>query len=407
MNKITKKFLTQTTINDSENSKTISETREITNLRGDVSKLSTSVKQFIDGVELHNSIVPGMKSDFIKDETTKKITSFTKSGTPREVGAYDFDGKYNEIIYSEKNRENDENIPTDIKISLDGKEYTGWYKKSKSFILFNMPYIAFEICERFNSAYEYVNRIITRKFRSVNPTANIYGKIEYFEYSNKPEKIGFSMFPEMDKKHDEPMITSSTIFRMVEGKPIIELSTVDGQVLDYSRFDREGNILSRKTASYFKSMCDFVLTKYEYEDFSEEDRIVRKTTYNINGIDIKNSNTIIKTQRKLCSPTGEMRWYTIKEVRNIERVKETLYYVDDKKKIFGYSEKEYIIDFNKGKTTYLKTKEWSNNNGDKKIITKSYFRNRVKSITTETQKLEFTDKLTTFTKEVVMEDLFY
>ena len=219
------------------------------------------------------------------------------------------------------------------------------------------------------------------------------------------------MFPEVDKGHDEPMITSSTIFRMVDDKPVIEISTVDGRVLDYSRFDKEGNILSRKTASYFKSMCDFVLTKYEYEDFSEEDRIVRKTTYTINGSDIKNSNTIVKTQRKLCSPTGEMRWYTTKEVRKInrinERVKETLYAVDDKKKFSNYYEKEYINDLVKGKTIYLKTKEWSNDdNGDKTIITKSYFRNRVKSITTETRKLEFTDNLAKYTKEVVIEDLF-
>ena len=219
------------------------------------------------------------------------------------------------------------------------------------------------------------------------------------------------MFPEVDKHHEEPMITSSTIFRMVDDKPIIEISTIDGQVLDYSRFDKEGNILSRKTASYFKSMCDFVLTKYEYEDFSEEDRIVRETTYSINGTDIKNSNTIVKTQRKLCSPTGEMRWYTTKEVRKIngvkERVKETIYRVDDRKKISNYSETEYNIDLVKGRKTYLKTKDWSNDNGDTTIITKSYYNNRVESIMTETQKIEFTDNITKYTKEVVIEDLFY
>ena len=293
---------------------------------------------------------------------------------------------------------------------MDEKKYTGWYKKTESCILFDMPYIAFEVCERFNSVYEYVNKIVTRKFGSVNPTATIHGKIEYFEYSNKPEKIGFYMFPEMDKHHDEPLISSSTFFRMIDNKPIIEISSIDGQVLDYSRFDKEGNILSRKTASYFKSMCDFVLTKYEYEDFSEEDRIVRETTYSINGTDIKNSNTI-KTQRKLCSPTGEMRWYTTKEVRKIngvkERVKETIYRVDDRKKISNYSETEYSIDLVKGRKTYLKTKDWSNDNGDTTIITKSYYNNRVESIMTETQKIEFTDNITKYTKEVVIEDLFY
>lgn len=409
MNKVTKRFLTQKTFNDSENLKTICESRKITNLIGEIEKYSISTKHFVDGVEFN---IGDSDSDcFIQDETTKKITSFTKSGTPREIGAYDFDGKYDKIIYSEKNRENDENIPTDVEICMDGNKYTGWYKKSSSCILFQMPYIAFEICERFNSVYEYVNRIITRKFGSVNPTATIHGKIEYFKYSNKPEKIGFSMFPEVDKHHDEPMITSSTIFRMIDNKPIIEISTVDGQVLDYSRFDREGNILSRKTASYFKSMCDFVLTKYEYEDFSEEDRIVRETTYSINGTDIKNSNTIVKTQRKLCSPTGEMRWYTTKEVRKIngvkERVKETIYRVDDRKKISNYSETEYSIDFVKGRKTYLKTKDWSNDNGNTTIITKSYYNNRVESIMTETQKIEFTDNITKYTKEVVIEDLFY
>lgn len=408
MNKVTKRFLTQKTFNDSENLKTICESRKITNLIGEIEKYSISTKHFVDGVEFH---IGDSDSDcFIQDETTKKITSFTKSGTPREIGAYDFDGKYDKIIYSEKNRGNDENIPTDVEIIMDEKKYTGWYKKTESCILFDMPYIAFEVCERFNSVYEYVNKIVTRKFGSVNPTATIHGKIEYFEYSNKPEKIGFYMFPEMDKHHDEPLISSSTIFRMIDNKPIIEISTIDGQVLDYSRFDKEGNILSRKTASYFKSMCDFVLTKYEYEDFSEEDRIVRETTYSINGTDIKNSNTI-KTQRKLCSPTGEMRWYTTKEVRKIngvkERVKETIYRVDDRKKISNYSETEYSIDLVKGRKTYLKTKDWSNDNGDTTIITKSYYNNRVESIMTETQKIEFTDNITKYTKEVVIEDLFY
>lgn len=409
MNKVTKRFLTQKTFDDSQNLKTICESRKITNRLGEIEEYSVSTRYFVDGIEFRNWEI--LSDRFIQDETTKKVTSFTKSGTPREVGAYDFDGKYDKIIYSEKNRGNDENIPTDVEIDIDGKKYTGWYKKSSSCILFQMPYMAFEICERFNSVYEYINRIITRKFGSVNPTATIHGKIEYFKYSNKPEKIGFCMFPEMDKHHDEPMITSSTIFRMVDDKPIIEISTIDGQVLDYSRFDKEGNILSRKTASYFKSMCDFVLTKYEYEDFSEEDRIVRETTYSINGTDIKNSNTIVKTQRKLCSPTGEMRWYTTKEVRKInrvkERVKETIYRVDDRKKISNYSETEYIIDLVKGKKTYLKTKDWSNDNGDTTIITKSYYNNRVESIMTETQKIEFTDNITKYTKEVVIEDLFY
>ena len=409
MNKVTKRFLTQKTFNDSENLKTICESRRITNPIGEIEKYSISTKHFVDGVEFH---IGDSDSDcFIQDETTKKITSFTKSGTPREIGAYDFDGKYDKIIYSEKNRGNDENIPTDVEIIMDEKKYTGWYKKTESCILFDMPYIAFEICERFNSVYEYVNRIIKRKFRSINPTAIIHGKIEYFEYSNKPEKIGFYMFPEMDKHHEEPLISSSTIFRMIDNKPIIEISTIDGQVLDYSRFDKEGNILSRKTASYFKSMCDFVLTKYEYEDFSDDSRIVRKTTYTINGMDIKNSSTTIKTQRKLCSPTGEMRWYTTKEVRKIngvkERVKETIYRVDDRKKISNYSETEYNIDLVKGRKTYLKTKDWSNDNGDTTIITKSYYNNRVESIMTETQKIEFTDNITKYTKEVVIEDLFY
>lgn len=407
MNKVTKRFLTQKTFDDSQNLETICESKKITNLLGETEEYSISAKHFVDGIEFRI----GDSDRFIQNETTKKITSFVKSGTPKEVGAYDFDGKYDKIIYSEKNRENNENIPTDVEISMDGNKYTGWYKKTESCILFQMPYIAFEICEQFNSVYEYVNRIITRKFRSINPTAIIHGKIEYSKYSNKPEKIGFSMFPEVDKHHEEPMITSSTIFRMVDDKPIIEISTVDGQVLDYSRFDREGNILSRKTASYFKSMCDFVLTKYEYEDFSEDDRIVRETTYSINGTDIKNSNTIVKTQRKLCSPTGEMRWYTIKEVRKIngvkERVKETIYRVDDRKKISNYSETEYSIDFIKGRKTYLKTKDWSNDNGDTTIITKSYYNNRVESIMTETQKIEFTDNVTKYTKEVVIEDLFY
>lgn len=409
MNKVTKRFLTQKTFNDSENLKTICESRRITNPIGEIEKYSISTKHFVDGVEFH---IGDSDSDcFIQDETTKKITSFTKSGTPREIGAYDFDGKYDKIIYSEKNRGNDENIPTDVEIIMDEKKYTGWYKKTESCILFDMPYIAFEICERFNSVYEYVNRIIKRKFRSINPTAIIHGKIEYFEYSNKPEKIGFYMFPEMDEHHEEPLISSSTIFRMIDNKPIIEISTIDGQVLDYSRFDKEGNILSRKTASYFKSMCDFVLTKYEYEDFSDDSRIVRKTTYTINGMDIKNSSTTIKTQRKLCSPTGEMRWYTTKEVRKIngvkERVKETIYRVDDRKKISNYSETEYNIDLVKGRKTYLKTKDWSNDNGDTTIITKSYYNNRVESIMTETQKIEFTDNITKYTKEVVIEDLFY
>lgn len=409
MNKVTKRFLTQKTFNDSENLKTICESRKITNRLGEIEKYSISTKHFVDGVEFH---IGDSDSDcFIQDETTKKITSFTKSGNPREIGAYDFDGKYDKIIYSEKNRGNDENIPTDVEIIMDEKKYTGWYKKTESCILFDMPYIAFEICERFNSVYEYVNRIIKRKFRSINPTAIIHGKIEYFEYSNKPEKIGFYMFPEMDKHHEEPLISSSTIFRMIDNKPIIEISTIDGQVLDYSRFDKEGNILSRKTASYFKSMCDFVLTKYEYEDFSDDSRIVRKTTYTINGMDIKNSSTTIKTQRKLCSPTGEMRWYTTKEVRKIngvkERVKETIYRVDDRKKISNYSETEYNIDLVKGRKTYLKTKDWSNDNGDTTIITKSYYNNRVESIMTETQKIEFTDNITKYTKEVVIEDLFY
>lgn len=409
MNKVTKRFLTQKTFNDSENLKTICESRRITNPIGEIEKYSISTKHFVDGVEFH---IGDSDSDcFIQDETTKKITSFTKSGTPREIGAYDFDGKYDKIIYSEKNRGNDENIPTDVEIIMDEKKYTGWYKKTESCILFDMPYIAFEICERFNSVYEYINRIITRKFGSVNPTATIHGKIEYFKYSNKPEKIGFYMFPEMDKHHEELLISSSTIFRMIDNKPIIEISTIDGQVLDYSRFDKEGNILSRKTASYFKSMCDFVLTKYEYEDFSDDNRIVRKTTYTINGMDIKNSSTTIKTQRKLCSPTGEMRWYTTKEVRKIngvkERVKETIYRVDDRKKISNYSETEYNIDLVKGRKTYLKTKDWSNDNGDTTIITKSYYNNRVESIMTETQKIEFTDNITKYTKEVVIEDLFY
>lgn len=409
MNKVTKRFLTQKTFDDSQNLKTICESRKITNRLGEIEEYSVSTRYFVDGIEFSNWEI--LSDRFIQDETTKKVTSFTKSGTPREVGAYDFDGKYDKIIYSEKNRGNDENIPTDVEINIDKNKYTGWYKKSSSCILFQMPYIAFEICERFNSVYEYINRIITRKFGSVNPTATIHGKIEYFKYSNKPEKIGFSMFPEVDKHHEEPMITSSTIFRMVDDKPIIEISTIDGQVLDYSRFDKEGNILSRKTASYFKSMCDFVLTKYEYEDFSEEDRIVRETTYSINGTDIKNSNTIVKTQRKLCSPTGEMRWYTTKEVRKIngvkERVKETIYRVDDRKKISNYSETEYSIDLVKGRKTYLKTKDWSSDNGDTTIITKSYYNNRVESIMTETQKIEFTDNITKYTKEVVIEDLFY
>lgn len=409
MNKVTKRFLTQKTFDDSQNLKTICESRKITNRLGEIEEYSVSTRYFVDGIEFRNWEI--LSDRFIQDETTKKVTSFTKSGTPREVGAYDFDGKYDKIIYSEKNRGNDENIPTDVEIDIDKNKYTGWYKKSSSCILFQMPYIAFEICERFNSVYEYINRIITRKFGSVNPTATIHGKIEYFKYSNKPEKIGFSMFPEVDKHHEEPMITSSTIFRMIDNKPIIEISTIDGQVLDYSRFDKEGNILSRKTASYFKSMCDFVLTKYEYEDFSEEDRIVRETIYSINGTDIKNSNTIVKTQRKLCSPTGEMRWYTTKEVRKIngvkERVKETIYRVDDRKKISNYSETEYNIDLVKGRKTYLKTKDWSNDNGDTTIITKSYYNNRVESIMTETQKIEFTDNITKYTKEVVIEDLFY
>lgn len=412
MNKVTKRFLTQKTFNDSENLKTICESRRITNPIGEIEKYSISTKHFVDGVEFH---IGDFDSDcFIQDETTKKITSFTKSGTPREIGAYDFDGKYDKIIYSEKNRGNDENIPTDVEIIMDEKKYTGWYKKTESCILFDMPYIAFEICERFNSVYEYINRIITRKFGSVNPTATIHGKIEYFKYSNKPEKIGFYMFPEMDKHHEEPLISSSTIFRMIDNKPIIEISTIDGQVLDYSRFDKEGNILSRKTASYFKSMCDFILTKYEYEDYSDDSRIVRKTTYTINGMDIKNSSTTIKTQRKLCSPTGEMRWYNIKEVRNIDnanqRVKETLYSgIDDNvKKFSSFFEKEYTVNLVNGRTTYLKTKEYSStNDGNKKIITKSYFKNRVDSIMTETQKIEFTDNITKYTKEVVIEDLFY
>ena len=409
MNKVTKRFLTQKTFDDSQNLKTICESRKITNRLGEIEEYSVSTRYFVDGIEFRNWEI--LSDRFIQDETTKKVTSFTKSGTPREVGAYDFDGKYDKIIYSEKNRGNDENIPTDVEIDIDGNKYTGWYKKTESCILFQMPYIAFEICERFNSVYEYVNRIITRKFGSVNPTATIHGKIEYFKYSTKPEKIGFSMFPEVDKHHEEPMITSSTIFRMIDNKPIIEISTIDGQVLDYSRFDKEGNILSRKTASYFKSMCDFVLTKYEYEDFSEEDRIVRETTYSINGTDINNSNTIVKTQRKLCSPTGEMRWYTTKEVRKIngvkERVKETIYRVDDRKKISNYSETEYSIDLVKGRKTYLKTKDWSSDNGDTTIITKSYYNNRVESIMIETQKIEFTDNITKYTKEVVIEDLFY
>lgn len=412
MNKIVKRFLTQKTFNDSENSITISEYNEATNLDGDVDRFSTAFKKIIDGVEINNSIVPNMKSDFIVEKETNKITSFTISGTPKDVGSYDFDGVFDFIQYSETNRGNDENIPTDIEIIIDGgNKYTGWYKKTENFILFDMPYIAFEICERFNSVYEYVNKIITRKFGSVNPTATIHGKIEYFKYSNKPEKIGFYMFPEMDKHHEEPMITSSTIFRMVDNKPIIEISTVDGQVLDYSRFDKEGNILSRKTASYFKSMCDFVLTKYEYEDFSEEDRIVRETTYSINGADIKNSNAIVKTQRKLCSPTGEMRWYTTKEVRKIngvkERVKETIYHVDDGKKISNYSETEYSIDLVKGIKMYFKTKDWSNDNGDTTIITKSYSNNRVYSTTTETRKITFTGSSTIYTKEVIIESLVY
>ena len=412
MNKVTKRFLTKKVFDDSENSITISEYNEATNIDGDVDRFSTASKKIIDGVEINNSIVPNMKSDFIVEKETNKITSFTKSGTPKDVGSYDFDGVFDFIQYSETNRGNDENIPTDVEINIDGNKYTGWYKKTESCILFDMPYIAFEVCERFNSVYEYVNKIITRKFRSVNPTAIIHGKIEYFKYSNKPEKIGFSMFPEVDKKHEEPMITSSTIFRMVYDKPIVEISTVDGQVLDYSRFDKEGNILSRKTASYFKSMCDFVLTKYEYEDFSEEDRVVRETTYSINGADIKNSNVIVKTQRKLCSPTGEMRWYTTKEVRKIngvkERVKETLYYVGDRKKFSNYSEKEYNIDLVKGIKMYLKTKEWStNDNGDITIITKSYSNNRVYSITTETRKITFTNSSTTYTKEVIIESLIY
>lgn len=408
MNKVTKRFLTQKTFDDSQNLKTICESRKITNRLGEIEEYSVSTRYFVDGIEFR---ILGDSDRFIKDETTKKVTSFTKSGTPREVGAYDFDGKYDKIIYSEKNRENDENIPTDVEISMNKNKYTGWYKKTENCILFQMPYIAFEICERFNSAYEYVNRIIKRKFRSINPTAIIHGKIEYFEYSNKPKKIGFSMFPEVDKHHEEPMITSSTIFRMVDDKPIIEISTIDGQVLDYSRFDKEGNILSRKTASYFKSMCDFVLTKYEYEDFSEEDRIVRETIYSINGTNIKNLDVVVKTQRKLCSPTGEMRWYTIKEVRKIngvkERVKETLYYVDDRKKFSNYSEKEYDIDLVKGRKMYLKTKEWSNNDGDITIITKLYSNNRVYSITTETQKITFTNSSTTYTKELIIESLIF
>lgn len=407
MNKVTKRFLTQKTFDDSQNLETICESKKITNLLGETEEYPISTKHFVDGIEFHIR-----NSDcFIQDETTKKITSFIKSGTPREVGAYDFDGKYKFIQYSEKNRENDENIPTDVEISMNENKYTGWYKKTENCILFQMPYIAFEICERFNSVYEYVNRIITRKFRSINPTAIIHGKIEYFEYSNKPEKIGFYMFPEMDKHHEEPLISSSTIFRMIDNKPVIEISTVDGQVLDYSRFDKEGNILSRKTASYFKSMCDFILTKYEYEDYSDDSRIVRKTTYTINGMDIKNSSTTIKTQRKLCSPTGEMRWYNIKEVRNIDnanqRVKETLYSgIDDNiKKFSSFFEKEYTVNLVNGRTTYLKTKEYSSaNDGDKKIITKSYFKNRVRSIMTETRKIEFTDSTTEYTKEVVIED---
>ena len=411
MNKVTKRFLTQKTFNDSENSITISEYNEVTNLDGDVDRFSTAFKKIIDGVEINNSIVPNMKSDFIVEKETNKITSFTKSGTPKDVGSHDFDGVFDFIQYSETNRGNDENIPTDVEISIDGNKYTGWYKKTESCILFDMPYMAFEICERFNSVYEYVNRIITRKFGSVNPTATIHGKIEYFKYSILPEKIGFSMFPEVDKHHEEPMITSSTIFRMVDDKPIIEISTIDGQVLDYSRFDKEGNILSRKTASYFKSMCDFVLTKYEYEDFSEDDRIVRETIYSINGTDIKKLDAVVKTQRKLCSPTGEMRWYTIKEVRKIngvkERVKETLYYVDDKKKFSKYSEKEYDIDLVKGIKMYLKTKEWSTNNGDITIITKLYSNNRVYSITTETRKITFTNSSTTYTKELIIESLIF
>lgn len=409
MNKVTKRFLTQKTFDDSQNLKTICESRKITNRLGEIEEYSVSTRYFVDGIEFRNWEI--LSDRFIQDETTKKVTSFTKSGTPREVGAYDFDGKYDKIIYSETNRGNDENIPTDVEIIMDEKKYTGWYKKTESCILFDMPYIAFEICERFNSVYEYVNRIIKRKFRSINPTAIIHGKIEYFEYSNKPEKIGFYMFPEMDKHHEEPLISSSTIFKMIDNKPIIEISTIDGQVLDYSRFDKEGNILSRKTASYFKSMCDFVLTKYEYEDFSEEDRIVRETIYSINGTDIKNLDVVVKTQRKLCSPTGEMRWYTTKEVRKIngvkERVKETIYRVDDRKKISNYSETEYNIDLVKGRKTYLKTKDWSNDNGDTTIITKSYYNNRVESIMTETQKIEFTDNITKYTKEVVIEDLFY
>lgn len=409
MNKVTKRFLTQKIFNDSQNLKTICESRKITNRLGEIEEYSVSTRYFVDGIEFRNWEI--LSDRFIQDETTKKVTSFTKSGTPREVGAYDFDGKYDKIIYSEKNRGNDENIPTDVEICMDKNKYTGWYKKSSSCILFQMPYIAFEICERFNSVYEYVNKIITRKFGSVNPTATIHGKIEYFKYSTKPKKIGFSMFPEVDKHHEEPMITSSTIFRMVDDKPIIEISTIDGQVLDYSRFDKEGNILSRKTASYFKSMCDFVLTKYEYEDFSEEDRIVRETIYSINGTDIKKLDAVVKTQRKLCSPTGEMRWYTIKEVRKIngvkERVKETLYYVDDKKKFSKYSEKEYDIDLVKGIKMYLKTKEWSTNDGDITIITKLYSNNRVYSITTETRKITFTNSSTTYTKELIIESLIF
>ena len=159
MNKVTKRFLTQKTFDDSKNLKTICESRKITNRLGEIEEYSVSTRYFVDGIEFRNWEI--LSDRFIQDETTKKVTSFTKSGTPREVGAYDFDGKYDKIIYSEKNRGNDENIPTDVEIDIDRKnKYTGWYKKSSSCILFQMPYIAFEICERFNSVYEYINKKI-------------------------------------------------------------------------------------------------------------------------------------------------------------------------------------------------------------------------------------------------------
>lgn len=144
MNKVTKRFLTQKTFDDSQNLKTICESRKITNRLGEIEEYSVSTRYFVDGIEFR---IFGDSDRFIQDETTKKVTSFTKSGTPREVGAYDFDGKYKFIQYSEKNRENNENIPTDVEISIDGNKYTGWYKKTESCILFQMPYIAFEICE--------------------------------------------------------------------------------------------------------------------------------------------------------------------------------------------------------------------------------------------------------------------